>query len=240
MLSVLTALAALVGMETRARAEAPVTAKGIAVLAIGAARAEAATLARSLYATKLRPPSLDELHARTLIGDAPAADAPEDVRDVAQIRAAIAGDDAASRSLLSTLAERLHVEAIVVVRQSSPGPQGASIDEAAGTAPQARLYLAADGALDSALYVFDPIVGWAPTVRSLEARFLPKAPPHASLALADAPTLKPESPRASKPFYASTWFWGAIAGSAFLGSVVYFASQTPSDDTVRVRLELPR
>jgi hypothetical protein len=249
----LTALIATLSRETRAQsaspepsteAQAPETSrpKGIAILAIGSARAEAAALARALYATKLRPQTLDETRARTLIGDRPPESAPIDIRELSELRAAVVGDDAASRSLLSTMAARLHVEALLLVTASSPLPISEEAPAPARPPPpaEARLFLTSGASFDSTIYVHDAMTGWTPTVRSLETRFLP---PSASLGArnASSPLVIPPQPKTeSKPFYMSAWFWGAIAASAFLGSVLYFASQNPSEDTVRLKLELPR
>jgi hypothetical protein len=249
------ALVATISGETRAQttfpnasteAQAPEESrvKGIAVIAVGASRAEAATLARALYATKLRPPTLDESRARTLIGDAPPENAPTDVRELSELRAAVLGDDAASRSLLSTIAQRLHVEALLLVRVSSSvlNREEAPTDAAAPLAPpaEARLFLTTGASLDSTIYVHDTMTGWTPTLRSLETRFLPPSAPAPAASASTAIVLPPQAKTESKPFYTSAWFWGALAASAFLGSVLYFASQNPSEDTVRLRLDLPR
>ena len=89
---------------------------GFAVLAQGAALAWAWPLAKELYARDaMRPPSLDEAHARVFAGEPPPADAPSDLRDLAETRAAIRGEDAPSRQLLAALATTFHLRGIVVV-----------------------------------------------------------------------------------------------------------------------------
>jgi len=94
-------------------------AQGVAVVASGGARDEAFTLARAVYASSLRPRSLDELRARILAGDPAPPSATRDVRELAELRAGVTGEDAASRKLLASIAQQLGVQALLVV---SRGP----------------------------------------------------------------------------------------------------------------------
>lgn len=89
--------------------------QGIAVLATTGTRAAAFTLARAVYGSPLRPRHLDEVRARILAGDPAPAAATRDVRELAELRKSVAGDDAASRQLLATIAQQLHLRAILVV-----------------------------------------------------------------------------------------------------------------------------
>jgi hypothetical protein len=117
---------------------------GIAVLARPGAEAAAWALAKDVYARdRLRPAGLDETRARVLVGDAAAPDAPRATRDLADERAAIRGDDGASRALLATIASQLWVRALVVVEANGAGE------------PSARVFLVDSQAFDAARYAPD-------------------------------------------------------------------------------------
>jgi hypothetical protein len=114
--------------------------QGVAVLAMDAARNEAFTLARAVYASSLRPRGLDELHARILAGDPAPAGASKEVRELAELRASITGEDAASRRLLSSIAEQVHVQALLVIRRAPARPpsEDENRPEAPKQTPEAR------------------------------------------------------------------------------------------------------
>lgn len=146
------AVVAALAMPASAGAEAPppkpgahalrASAQGVAVLAacrapasLGASAPDPAAaegceeraraLARAVYASALRPRRLDEVRARVLVGAPAPPSATKEVRELAEVRAAIVGDDAASRRLLADVAEQLGVEGLLVVsarRAASPGP----------------------------------------------------------------------------------------------------------------------
>jgi hypothetical protein len=98
-------------------------------------------LAQAVYAdAALRPAGLDEARARVLVGEAPAADAPRGTRDLADERAAVHGDDGASRALLATIASQLGVRALLVLWV---GPS---------EAPAARLFFTDTQSFDAAIY----------------------------------------------------------------------------------------
>jgi hypothetical protein len=239
-------------------------AQGVAVLSAGASRDDTFTLARAVYATRLRPAALDELHARILAGDQPPPDAPPDVRELAELRGAIAGEDAASRRVLASIAQQLGVEALLLVRGGAPEPAasppkstwggadgGADVD--AGAAPlfvvplilsgplEARLFLASSGELDAARYAPEPGVagalGWRATVASLERRF-GTAGPVAATSPVPPPVAKPQTSE-TRPFYASPWFWGALGGALLVGGVFYFATRDTSDQPIHLQMHVP-
>jgi hypothetical protein len=160
--------------------------QGIAVLASGATRDEAFGLARAVYASSLRPRALDELRARILGGDPAPAGGTKEIRELAELRGSIIGEDAASRRLLQSIASQLGVEALLVVSRApartesevqgdagiplEAGPAvsleaGAPLSMEAGApvaspttgAPViARLFLADAGDFDAARYEADP------------------------------------------------------------------------------------
>ncbi len=118
--------------------------QGIAVLAIGLSRDEAFALARAIYGSRLRPRALDEVRARVLAGGAPPAIASRELRELAEVRAGITGEDAAGRRLLAGLAQQVGAEALLVVRVERSvalvapvGPPAAADDAGAPAAPVA-------------------------------------------------------------------------------------------------------
>lgn len=243
--------------------------QGIAVLAIGNAREEAFALARALYGTRLRPVVLDEVRARVLAGDPPPGNASRELRELAEVRAAVSGEDAAGRRLLAGLAQQVGAEALIVVKveraaASSPaaappegneappegnaGPAGSSPpagNAAAAPTVIARLFLTQTGEFDAARYSPEPdssgAAAWRSTVASLEARF-PAASRAVGPAAASRPapaTLRPDEQK-SAPFYASGWFWGALGAAALLGGAFYLASQDTSSDPIHLQMRVPR
>lgn len=90
--------------------------QGIAVLAVGPARDEAFALARAIYGSRLRPTMLDEVRARVLAGAPPPANASRELRELAELRAGVTGEDAAGRRLLSGLAQQVGAQALLVVK----------------------------------------------------------------------------------------------------------------------------
>lgn len=172
---------------------------GVAVLAIGSARDEAFDLARALYASRLRPANLDEVRARVLAGAPPPATASRELRELAEVRAGVTGDNAAGRRLLVGLAQQVGAQALVVVqveRSASPTPPAqdggsaaadggvpaelppatadAGVGGAAGNAAPAptviaRLFLADTGEFDAARYQPEPGLTGAAAWRSTVA-----------------------------------------------------------------------
>lgn len=81
----------------------------------GECQEQAFALARAVYASTLRPRGLDEVRARVLAGAPPPPSATKELRELADVRAAVTGDDAPSRRLLAGIAEQLGVEGVLVV-----------------------------------------------------------------------------------------------------------------------------
>jgi hypothetical protein len=238
--------------------------QGIAVLAIGPARDEAFALARAIYGSRLRPTSLDEVRARVLAGAAPPPNASRELRELAEVRAGITGEDAAGRRLMTGLAQQVGAEALLVVKvergsaaTAPAGPPlpaavedgGASTDAgnaAPATTVVARLFLTDSGDFDAARYAPEPGLdgpaAWKSTVTSLEARFPSSsrgvAGPKAALVAAPV-KLRPEDEKSS-PFYASGWFWGALGAAALVGGAFYFATRDTGSDPIHLQLKVPR
>ncbi len=220
--------------------------RGVAVLAVDGATDAAWRLAARVYRGPLRPTSLDEVHARALVGDAPASGASgaRDVQDLAETRAAIHGEDAPSRRLLASLAAQLGVEAVVVVQK----------DASSGTAT-ARVFLASNGAFDAARYAEDN-GSWEPTATSLERtlRVDSRADTQPGAKTTDAPVGptsassntppngEPRPADGSKAFYKSVWFWGALGAAVFAGGAIFLATRDNGDGSgpMHVQVKVPR
>ena len=217
-------------------------AHGLAVVAIDTASDAAWPLAQGVYARPaLRPAALDERSARVLAGEPVGADAAQGLRDLAETRAAIRGDDAPSRQLLASLARTFHVRGLVVVKTAA---------DAAGTAsPAARVFLAETGAFDAARYLPDTTesTAWSGAVDSLDRVYgtpLRGGSGSAARPLAASPNvaLAPRAPGEGKPkpFYASPWFWGAVGTAAFGGVAVYFATRDNSSGAIHLQMQVPK
>ena len=195
-------------------------------------------LARGVYADASLRPAFDEAHARALAGEAPAAGAPADVRDLAETRAGIHGDDGASKRLLASLAAQLHVRGVVVVTGA---------DATAAHAANAKVFLTGSGQFDAATYAADASGDWSSTVSSLSRAYGASTVSTASGETVPAPTLAlttvPPPPDSdshkSRPFYYSPWFWGAVGAAALGGVAVYFATRDSDPSTIHLQLTVP-
>jgi hypothetical protein len=225
------------------QAPAAAAGQGVAVVGTAGLRDEAFVLARAVYATHLRPHGLDEPRARILAGDPAPDGAPADRRELAELRAAVVSEDAATRTVLASIANRVGAAALLVVVRA-PGT-----DAQVSPAPPvvARLYLADSGDLDAARYAPEAgqtgAAAWRGTVASIARRF-PAPPPAAAPAPAGASEAASEAApvrrEGSKPFWSSPWLWGALGAAALVGGVVFIASRDTSDSPIHLRMQLPR
>ncbi len=46
-------------------------------------------------------------------------------------------------------------------------------------------------------------------------------------------------PTPSRPFYQSTWFWGAIGAMAFAGGALYLVSRDNGSQTIHLEMQVP-
>ena len=226
---------------TSAWAQKPSPPQGVAVVGVGSAREEAHVLARAVYASSLRPRTLDEMRARIAAGDPVPQLVSKEAKELGELRAKVTGDDAASRQLLSGMAKQLNVQALLVL-----SVQTAEVDGGTQTTESARLFLAESGDFDAARYEPEAGVegpdGWKSTVRSLEGRFPPPPPAPAPNPATQPvpPTVSPNEAPPSKPFYTSAWFWGAIGAAILVGGAFYIASRDTSDDPIHLQMRVPR
>ncbi|MDP9001261.1 MAG: hypothetical protein M3O46_14260 [Myxococcota bacterium] len=201
------------------------TAAGIAVVAAAGSTDAAWPLARSVYAeASLRPAGMDEARARALCGEVPTHGAPADIREMAEMVAALRGDDAPTRALLGDIARRVSAGAVVVVRLEADRPS-------------ARIFLADAGVFDSATYAPDDgsPTSWFGATRSLVRAFgVPMA--HAPV-LATHEAAQTERPR-HREFYESGWFWGAIGAAAVAGAAVFLATRDSNAPAIHLHIEV--
>jgi len=219
--------------------------RGLAVVALAGATDAAWPLAQAVYAdVQLRPPDIDEAHARALCGEA-GPQGPQEAREVkelAEMVAAVKGDDAASTTMLREIARRMRVKAVAVVRADGPRPT-------------ARVFLPETGAFDAATYGPDdagttgataatPSVAWSSAVRSLDRSFGSEGPggtgPQRAPALASHEGPRIEGGTApGKHFYESGWFWGALGAAAFTGGAIFLATRDTGASTIHLEMQVP-
>lgn len=229
------------------RAHAGEPSSGLAVLAREGASEAAWSLAKALYARDgLRPSFVDEAHARVLAGEPAPKEASDgtppasaergrylkELADLAETRAAIHGDDAPSRQLLTSIATTYQLRGILVVEMS---PQAALPPRA-----RARLFFPKTG-FDAAEYLPDEAASgapsWSGTVRSLERAYV--GSPDTLKAL--PPPVPVKAPEAAKrAFYASPWFWGAVGAAVFAGGGLYLATRDNSPSTIHLQVQVPK
>lgn len=245
-------------------------AQGVAVVASGTARDDAFTLARAVYGSALRPRRLDELRARILAGDPAPPSATRELRELAELRGAVGGEDAASRKLLASIAQQLGVQALLVVSRAVP-PSGEENTGGPTDAGVADLGAAdAEAAPRTSTAMVDAGTAAANTGGLVSARlFLPETgefdaaryepdasgwggtvtslsrrfpPPAAPVAaqLQGPPPKLPSDGKGSRPFYASPWLWGGVGAAVLLGGFFFFASRDTSDDPIHLQMRVPR
>lgn len=231
--------------SARAGAPAPIAAptpQGVAVVAFPGSTDAAWPLAAGVYADPaLRARSVDEASARVLCGDAPAADAPAALRDLAQTVAALRDDDAPSRVLLAEIARRFAVRALVAVWLD------------AGAHPTAHVFLPESGTFDAAFYlpdVPDPATGaansasWSRAVQSLDRAYASAAAPVPAAANSPPRLATHEVPqersRSHAPFYESPWFWGGLGAAAAAAAAIYLSTRDTSSPTIHLELQVPK
>ena len=213
--------------------------RGLAVVALAGATDEAWSLARSVYAAaSLRPVGLDEAHAQVLCGERTPGGAPPELRDLADMVAALRGDDAPTRALLGDIAHRFSLVGVLIVRLD-------------GTRPSARVFLADAASFDGAAYAPDDGLNssWAAATRSLVRAFGARDPGNAQMPAAgstSAPALathgdpKVEGATArSRQFYESGWFWGALGAAAIGAGAVFLATRDTGPSAIHLQLEVP-
>jgi hypothetical protein len=247
---------AFVGFSPAVHA-APLT-RGFAIVALDGAKDVAAPLARAVYSRpSLRPDaSLDEPRAHVLLGDPPTPA----LTDLGSSRAAIKGDDAPSRQLLTNIAADFHLRGVVVVScataDAAPSTWAGSASpdapaKAPACNPTARLFLATNGKTAAHFepdviapdLILDPAqpVTWNAAVLGLDSQYgvYAATPTPVPAGAISATPSKEKKKEGSHYFYESPWFWGALGAAAFAGTAVFLATRDNSGDTIHLQMNVP-
>lgn len=214
--------------STSASAVEANAAHGYVVLARGAAKENAWSLAQETYRSPRLRPRLDEAHARVFAGeDAPAGR--KDLAELAEARDAVVDEGAASRRILASLGKEYGLEGVLVVGSSE------------GASPAARLFTVETGRFEPLELRSETDTGWSSARATLE-RLAPREVTPAPVAQAPANATKSgeEAKPGRKAFYESPWFWGAAGAAAALGGAFFLATRDSSSDSIHVQMQVPR
>lgn len=187
--------------------------KGVVVVGVGESSSDATwPVAAAVYANGAVRPRIVDREARVLAGAPPPEGAPDETKELSELRAKVTGDDAASRAMLKEIARRSGALAIVVV---FPATKDATA--------YARVYDAVEDRLESTAHRAEKgDAPWSPLVAALQSRYA------AGTTTTTTPKPVPKAPSdESRPFYSSPWFWGAV-GAAIGGSILIYAATRDS------------
>lgn len=211
--------------------------RGVAVVAADGATDAAWSLARGIYADPDLRPALDERRARVLAGEGAPDD---DTKELAELRAGVKGNDAASRQLLASIAEKVRAMALVFVRVEDGGRS------------TARTFVPESGSFAAAVFVGEPAPAdvdgawsgsdkarWPGAVASLHKDFAPPQAP-APPPVAAVPAKRKDEKASGKPFYLSPWFWGAVGAAVLGGLAIFLATRDAESDAIRLQVRLPQ
>lgn len=180
--------------------------RGVVVLAAAGAASDLAwPVAQAVYGDEELRPKIVDAEARVLAGEAPKEGATAAIRDLAELRAQVKGDDAASRAILGEIARRTNARAIAVVTVTD------------GVA-EVRVWDAASNELEGTRHRREAS-GWSPFVGGLHTRYGAPKP------VEDKP--KPAEKKGGS-FLENPWFWLALGGAAVAGVTVYAATRNDS------------
>ncbi len=200
-----------------------------AVVATSGASDAAWPLALSVYTSpRLRSRDVDDSRARVLAGEPP-VDRSEDLRDLADLRAAVRGDDAGSRQVLTVLAERLHLDAVIVVFVGPP--------------VTARVFSASTHKFDGVRYEPDSwstpaSPSWDSALESM-LRGLTVVSATGTASTTDVAEKVVVPSKKSKAFYESPWFWVAVGVATLAGGGVLIATTVQTSDAIHLQMHLP-
>lgn len=198
--------------------------QGLVVVGAHDAVDQAWPLALAVYASpKLRPSAVSDDDARALAGEAPRATTSAGTRELAELRARVQGDDAASRQLLLAITDRTHTRGAVVLMQDGV----------------ARVFEAARKEFDAASYSTREDGDWRGVIASLE-RVYGGMPSGDKRQAAPASKRTDSTERATGSFFGSPWFWGALGAALALGGATYFLTRDREPDTIHVHVQVPR
>jgi hypothetical protein len=213
--------------------------RGAIVVALGEGSAAAAKpLAREVYRDEALRGAIEDATARVLAGDPPPEGAPQNLRELAEIRATLPAspEDAAGRRLLASIGAEQKAEIVVAV--SIAGDRTIARVLRVASARYEPLELGPTVERTEAGEARFSWPGATTTLRKLVT--LPPAP------TAKATTASPIAPRKMEPaappktperaWYKSPWFWGPVGAVVAVGAAILIASQVTADDHDTVRL----
>jgi hypothetical protein len=200
-------------------------AHGVIVVATGEGSGPAArALALETYRDPVLRPAIDEATARVLAGDPVGEGAPPRLKEIAELRGAIAHADSelVARRLLASLGSELGSPLVVSVFIDAGRPVARALRSAGAVVERVELGATIETTPDGAKTFRWP--GAASTLRGL-------------LGVPDAPVAEPLRPLAPKapaapvvpearPFWKSPWFWGTAGVVAAAGVTVLVLSKT--------------
>lgn len=201
---------------------------GVAVVAADATPAELVwPLAQAVYRSPaLLPSKLGDRQARILAGAAVGPEASVAERELGELRLAVRGVDAVSRKVLHGVADSVGARAVAVVWPAAEGAESITV----------RVYDTSTAAFDPAFFQGRGEAWVASVVTSLGQRF-PRE--NSALPRPAARTAEP-SAAAGKPFYRAPVFWVGVGAALLLGGTFFAINRITADDTVAVRVEVPR
>lgn len=208
---------------TAASSQAWAAPHGLVVVATDGSTDAAWPLASAIYSDPVLRPELGERAARVLAGEKVEGD---DMKNLAELRAGIKGEDAASKQLLGAISDETNAQGILLVQTDANGRS------------TAREWIASAKNFDAATYVAlkeDGKITWPDVVASLRKQWTPPPP----AIVQNAKPISNEKVSSSKPFYLSPWFWGAIGAALVGGLAVVLATQDYSSDSLRLKLRVP-
>jgi hypothetical protein len=212
---------------------------GAIVVAVSDEAAGAAhALALDVYRDAELRPSIDDATARVLAGEAPGADAPQKLKDAADVRATLAKSfptsaapatgapappgDASARRLLASLGADYHAELVVAVFLDGGRPVARVIRPGSASFERVELGAALETPENG-----PKIVKWPGATILLKGMVAPAAPPAPIKPVAVVALPPPPAPT-QRPFYKSPWFWGTAGVVAAAGVTVLVLSKTTS------------
>jgi hypothetical protein len=177
-----------------------------------------------------------------LAGDPPPPTSEPSLRELADLRGGLGEDvdGARSRAILLALAQKVTVEAFVLVSYSPP------------SAPVARLARVDEGEHGTLIVRIDPatFTGVPPTTTdgdyewphvddAVSGLLGPELPKPILPKKSDTSKLPPPAPKKddSKPITQKPWFWGIVGGVAALGVTAVILSQTVNTSSGSVHIQ---
>lgn len=197
---------------------------GVIVVATGEGAGPAArALALETYRDPVLRPEIDEATARVLAGDAPVEGAPPRLKEIGELRAAIAHAESEliARRLLASLGSELGSPLVVSVTIEAGRPLARALRSTGAVIERVELGATTEIAPDGGKTYRWP--GAASTLRGILG-FPDAAPAEALRPLAAKAPTAPVVPE-QRPFWKSPWFWGTAGVVVAAGISVLVVSK---------------